>query len=204
MARKRGDIDIRVVHAARARFLNEGVDGASLRKIAEDAGTSVGMVYYYFPTKDVLFLAVVEEIYGKLLADIAVAMAADAPVDRRFERLFRRFAQITPDEFDVMRIVLREVMISNERRGQILERVTRGHLPLVFGTLLEGVTSGQLTDQIHPGAMGIATFVLAVIPQLLRRLVGETGPMGMMLPAPEELAEQLLRVLFRGIQKETS
>jgi AcrR family transcriptional regulator len=202
MARKKGDIDLRVVHAARARFLNEGVDGASLRKIAEDAGTSVGMVYYYFPTKDALFLAVVEEIYGQLLADLGVAMSPDVPVNQRFERLFLRFARMTPDEFDVMRIVLREVMISNERRSQIIERFTRGHMPLVIGTLMEGVTSGQLTNQIHPAAMAISTFALAVIPQILRRLVGETGPMGLALPRPEELAEALLRVVFHGIQGE--
>ena len=63
--------------AARERFLTEGVDGASLREIARDAGTSIGMVYYYFPTKDELFLAVVEEVYAKLLADLASALAPE-------------------------------------------------------------------------------------------------------------------------------
>ena len=45
MARPRSDIEPRIVHAARRRFLKEGVDGASLRTIAKDAGTSIGMVY---------------------------------------------------------------------------------------------------------------------------------------------------------------
>src|SRR4029077_6434218 len=57
MARPRSDIQPRIVRAARERFLAEGVDGASLRTIASDAGTNVGMVFYYFPTKDDLFLA---------------------------------------------------------------------------------------------------------------------------------------------------
>ena len=52
MARPRGDIAPRILHAARRRFLTEGIDGASLRGIAADAGTNIGMVYYYFPTKD--------------------------------------------------------------------------------------------------------------------------------------------------------
>lgn len=55
MARPRGDIEPRVLEAARKRFLEQGVDGASLRKIAEDAGTNIGMIYYYFPTKEALF-----------------------------------------------------------------------------------------------------------------------------------------------------
>ena len=62
MARPRSDIQKRIVLAARTRFLADGVDGASLRHIARAARTSIGMVYYYFPTKDDLFLAVVEEL----------------------------------------------------------------------------------------------------------------------------------------------
>jgi AcrR family transcriptional regulator len=38
--------------------LGDGVDGASLREIAREAGTNIGMVVYYFATKDDLFLAV--------------------------------------------------------------------------------------------------------------------------------------------------
>ena len=67
MARPGSDLRSRVVPAARARFLAQGVDGASLRSIADDAGTSIGMVYYYFKTKDDLFLAVVEDVYGELM-----------------------------------------------------------------------------------------------------------------------------------------
>jgi AcrR family transcriptional regulator len=65
MPRPKSDIDARIVAAARARFLVEGVDGASLRSIAQDAGTNVGMIYYYFPTKDDLFLGVVEDVYAR-------------------------------------------------------------------------------------------------------------------------------------------
>ena len=74
MPRPKSDIDARIVAAARARFLLEGVDGASLRSIATDAGTNVGMIYYYFPTKDDLFLGVVEDIYAGLLDDLAQAL----------------------------------------------------------------------------------------------------------------------------------
>jgi len=76
MARPRSDIAPRVVIAARERFLKDGVDGASLRAIAHDARTSIGMIYYYFPTKDDLFLAVVEQVYEKVLADMASALEA--------------------------------------------------------------------------------------------------------------------------------
>ncbi len=81
MGRTRSDLGPRIIEAARGRFLREGVDGASLRAIAADAGTSIGMVYYYFPTKDDLFFAVVEETYQHVLEDLV--RACETPVPRR-------------------------------------------------------------------------------------------------------------------------
>src|SRR6185503_13054588 len=90
VGRKRTDIEPRIVAAARERFLREGVDGASLRAIAADAGTSIGMVYYYFKTKDDLFLAVVEAIYSTLVTDLTAAMSNDVTPRERMRRLYRR------------------------------------------------------------------------------------------------------------------
>ena len=53
------------------------------------------MVYYYFPTKDDLFLEVVEETYGKLLADMTRALGPDVPVKERIRRLYARVGAIS-------------------------------------------------------------------------------------------------------------
>src|SRR5580700_2287922 len=113
MARPRTDIQPRIVRAARARFLAEGVDGASLRTIASDAGTNVGMVFYYFPTKDDLFLAVVEEVYAKLLDDIGAALAGDDPVRDRLARVFARIGGSSDEKLQVVRLVVRESLLSS-------------------------------------------------------------------------------------------
>src|SRR5258706_13859163 len=110
MARPRSDIEPRILAAARARFLSDGVDGASLRSIASDAGTSIGMVYYYFPSKDELFFGVVEQLYQKLLADIETAILPDVPVHSRVERLYARVAQLTDEELLVARLIMREAL----------------------------------------------------------------------------------------------
>ncbi len=64
MARPRSDIQARIVDAARARFLAGNVDGASLRENRARSGHDIGMVVYYFPTKDELFKAAVDQIYA--------------------------------------------------------------------------------------------------------------------------------------------
>ena len=111
MARPAGDIQPRLIAAARMRFLEQGVEGASLRAIASDAGTNIGMVYYYFPTKDDLFFAVIEEVYVELLADLASALAPDVDVPERLRRLYRRLGAMSELEAITVRLILREILV---------------------------------------------------------------------------------------------
>ncbi len=152
MARPRSDIAPRIVHAARDRFLKHGVDGASLREIARAARTSVGMVHYYFPTKDDLLLAVIEEVYAALSADIRKALEPDAGVEERLRRLYTRIASMSGEEFTVIRIVLREALVSSGRLKKVFGRFTAegAHVPLIAGTVLEGIQSGG--PRFHAGA----------------------------------------------------
>src|SRR6185436_13781032 len=120
MARPRTDIRPRILLAARERFRETGVDGASLRAIARDAKTSIGMIYYYFPTKDDLFFAVVEESYAKILADMERALAPDGTLEERLVRLFERIANVSDDEIETVRLVGREALLSSARRDRLV------------------------------------------------------------------------------------
>lgn len=200
MPRPRSDIQPRIVHAARARFLESGVDGASLRAIASDAGTNVGMVFYYFPTKDDLFLAVVEEVYVKLLDDIAAALAGDASVRERLERVFARIGRASEEELTVVRLVVREALLSHERFGRVFARMQRGHVAMILSTLAEGVARGDIDASIPPPLLLIACLGLGALPQLVRRAAGDRAPFSV-LPDPEKLAHESSELLFRSIGK---
>ncbi len=198
MARPRSDIAPRIVHAARDRFLAEGVDGASLRRIALDAGTSIGMVYYYFPTKDDLFLAVVEETYTAVLAKLASALEPEADVEARVGRLFRAVGSISDDEVLTIRLVVREALVSSKRLERLLERFQRGHIPLVVAALADGVETGRIDAARSFPVLFMSTLALGVVPQLMRRIAGERLPIGAM-PAADVFADELVQVLFHGI-----
>ena len=199
MARPRTDIQPRIVHAARARFLAEGVDGASLRTIAADAGTNVGMVFYYFPTKDDLFLAVVEEFYAKLLEDLSRILARDAPVRARLKDTFMRLGAASEDEVEVVRLVAREALLSSSRFKRILARAQSGHLAMLLATLADGVKRGEIDGGLPAPLVLISTFAMGGIPQLVRRATrGEPSPFAA-LPSAEGLAEASVELLFRAI-----
>ncbi|HWO11825.1 MAG TPA: TetR/AcrR family transcriptional regulator [Polyangiaceae bacterium] len=197
MPRPRSDIRLRILDAARERFAAAGVDATSLRSIASDASTSIGMVYYYFPSKDELFLAVIEDVYGRLLGDLEAALTGPHDFASRALALFRRVAAATPLERQVIRLVAREGFTSGQRREGVARRFSRGHVPLIFQAVLAGVQSGQLRSDVHPLVMMAATIALGTLPQIAVRVLGKHLPSA--APEPEELTRQLASVLMHGI-----
>jgi AcrR family transcriptional regulator len=198
MARPRTDVAPRIVTAARARFLAEGVDGASLRAIAADAGTSIGMIYYYYPTKDDLFLAVVEEIYVAFLQDVEREVAADRPVGERLLRLYRRLGAMTDDERAVVRLVVREALTSTTRLERVIERFRRGHVPLLARLVREGQDEGVFDPALHPMLILAAMGAIGGPGQALLRLAAGRLPVARGLKQ-DDLPGALARVLLDGV-----
>jgi AcrR family transcriptional regulator len=203
MARPKSDIEPRILRAARDRFQSEGVDAASLRSIAHDAGTSIGMVYYYFPTKDDLFFAVVDEVYDALLRDIEAAIAPDVAVPQRLERLYGRISRLSVDELMVMRLVAREALASSERFDKLFKRFQTGHIALIARLALDGYASGTFNSKLHPVVTMLSIAGLGILPQIVRRVAGERLPFPD-APAGEDLARQLVGLTLSALKPETS
>ena len=56
----------RILEAATAEFAHHGLGGARVDRIAERAGANKRMLYYYFGSKDELFLTVLEDSYAHI------------------------------------------------------------------------------------------------------------------------------------------
>jgi AcrR family transcriptional regulator len=197
MPRPRTDIRPRILAAARERFASAGVDASSLRGIATDAGTSIGMVYYYFPTKDDLFLAVVEDVYDRLLTQLEQALGAAGDFKGRVLELYRRIAHTSTLERQVVGLVLREALTSNERLQKLAQRMSQGHVPLIFKAVEAGLARAELRSDLHPIVLMAATLALGAVPQLAVRALGKYLPVP--APTPELLTEQLVEALLHGI-----
>lgn len=199
MARPASDISERLVLAARERFLVEGVDGASLRAIARDAETSLGMVYYYFPAKDDLFFAVVEDVYAGLVARLEPTVTGPASTAEKVNEIYQLLGALSDDELKVMRLIVREALVSSARLTRLFERFSRGHLAQLLGMVLQGVQKGELRADVPPLVMAICTVAIGLLPQIVSRRLREAAvPAESLFPAPEALAAILAEVLLHG------
>lgn len=202
MGRPRSDIEPRILQAARARFLSHGVDGASLRAIADDADTSVGMIHYYFPSKDDLFLAVVEQVYIRLLEHLEAELAPERPVLDRVRAVYRRIGAVSEDEREIVRLVVREALTSATRLDRLIARFQRGHLPLLFGLVKDGLTQGVFDRSLHPALVAATMMAIGGPGQLILSAAGERLPFAN-APKGDALADALVDLVMNGLAPRT-
>lgn len=67
----------RILEAARDLFTEKGYEKISLREVAEVVGITKAALYYYFPTKEKLFFALVEPLFD--MQRTALALLEDVP-----------------------------------------------------------------------------------------------------------------------------
>ena len=71
--RKKDDLAIdKIIECAKTEFLEKGFEGASMRRVAENAGYTTGMLYGRFADKGELFRAIVKAPAEKLCLYYAV------------------------------------------------------------------------------------------------------------------------------------
>ena len=67
-----------VIEVATRLFAEQGYDGTSIEAVQASAGVSRGSLYHHFPSKEALFLAVLEDV-GARVSQQGMEVARDAP-----------------------------------------------------------------------------------------------------------------------------
>lgn len=94
----------RILDAARALFAREGLEGASLRAIAAEAGYTPAALYFHFESKEAIYAALLAESLAALEAQVAAAVARGATPAERFTAAalaFYRFYAARPQDLSL-------------------------------------------------------------------------------------------------------
>jgi AcrR family transcriptional regulator len=110
-----------ILDVAAAEFGEKGLAGARIDEIAALTQTSKRMIYYYFGSKEGLYLAVLEESYRKVREIESELHLDDLPP----EQALRRLVAFTFDHHLSHENYIRLVMTENIHRGQYIEQSKR-------------------------------------------------------------------------------
>ncbi|MEV0251754.1 TetR/AcrR family transcriptional regulator [Nocardia sp. NPDC050712] len=93
-----------LMDAALAVFAAKGVDGASIKNIAAEAGVTPGLVYHYFESKTHLVTTVLRERgFGPRLREL-LAEAADKPATEVLSLVVGGFQQVLADNAQLVEL----------------------------------------------------------------------------------------------------
>ena len=110
-----------ILEVAETEFGEKGLAGARIDEIAAATRTSKRMIYYYFGSKEGLYLAVLEESYRRV-RDVESELKLQ---DLEPEEALRRLVAFTFDHHLQHESYIRLVMSENINRGQFLAQSPR-------------------------------------------------------------------------------
>jgi AcrR family transcriptional regulator len=142
----------KILEAATADFARHGLGGARVDRIAERAGANKRMLYYYFGSKENVFLAVLEESYAQIRkAERALDLEHRDP-----REALRRLVDFTWAYYLAHPEFLTLLNSENLHKGRHVrrsKRVRELHSPLVEtlrGILRRGESDGLFRRGIDP------------------------------------------------------
>jgi AcrR family transcriptional regulator len=141
-----------ILEVAETEFGEKGLAGARIDEIAAATRTSKRMIYYYFGSKEGLYLAVLEEAYRRV-RDIESELHLQ---DLEPEQALRRLVAFTFDHHLAHESYIRLVMSENINRGLYLaqsQRIQELNVPAIeaIGNLYKrGVANGDFRKGLDP------------------------------------------------------
>ncbi|MGH6639182.1 MAG: TetR/AcrR family transcriptional regulator [Polaromonas sp.] len=141
-----------ILEVATAEFANKGLSGARIDEIAAATRTSKRMIYYYFGSKEGLYVAVLEEAYRRMRSIEAELHLEDLPP----EEALRRLVAFTFDHHHGNPDYIRLVMSENMERGAYLAQsksIQELNVPAIQAIRMlydRGVASGVFRPGLDP------------------------------------------------------
>jgi AcrR family transcriptional regulator len=174
-----------ILEVAEAEFGEHGLAGARIDRIAELTRTSKRMIYYYFGSKEGLYLAVLEETYRRV-RDVEAQLHLQ---DLEPEDALRRLVAFTFDHHLHHEYYIRVVMSENINRGQYLAqspRIQELNVPAIAAirNLLDrGVKGGIFRKGLDPVDIHASISALSFFNVSNRHTFGLIFKLDMLSPA---------------------
>jgi AcrR family transcriptional regulator len=134
----------RVLDAALEIFSSQGYSDTAIDEIAYASGTSKGGLYFHFPSKHALFLALLDEASTALLQHVEAAMAAESDPLARGEAALREVLHVFAGHRLLARLLLVEALGAGKEFTIKLNDLHAAFAALIAECLDEAVARGQI------------------------------------------------------------
>ncbi|MCB9674457.1 MAG: TetR/AcrR family transcriptional regulator [Alphaproteobacteria bacterium] len=182
----------RILDAAEEAFADAGFAGARVNAIATAAGVNKAMLYYYFESKEGLYRAVLERVFGQIIEIVTTRVeGAEEPDIRAFLAGYRTILRSHPH---LARLVARDMVDGGIHVRQVLET----KVPRLIGAMSAALEKGRVEGRFNPNIQPLAATPVLVAPFILFAILspvveGAIGIPAALLAVPyDATAEEIL------------
>ncbi len=157
-----GDTRAAILKAARRVFAQRGLDGASIRDVAEAAKVNTAMIYYYFKDKEDLYRAVLADSFSALTTiwDDEI-FKSSAPVREKIRKYIDGYIRFHQANEDLRRIMAMEFAASGGNITWVCEKYFAENFARLTRIFREGMRKGEL-KKFDP-SLAVASLIGVII-----------------------------------------
>jgi AcrR family transcriptional regulator len=200
VTRKKG----RIEDAAKQLFIRQGFHATSMRNIASSAGTSLGNLYNYYPTKEAILGSIISK-YQRVIDERLRSIFDEIrdplnPEDlTKFARLVKRMVDQHHDFWLLMYIDVLE--FENRHFRKMFENVTQKLRRRFAENFAEMKRRGTLHEGVDPAIGFTAAYMQFFNYFIVEKLFGGNSHFGI---SDEEVIARLTDIYSRGLLKRTN
>jgi AcrR family transcriptional regulator len=192
IAEPQPDVRNQILRCATRLFAERGYGSTSVRDIVEAAGVTKPALYYYFQSKEALFVAIVRFHLGELRALVSSAVEGPGPLRERLGRFVTAYVDGAMQNRDAVRLLLS----LRQPHGAACEHASLDmmtlhlqHIEPLVALIQEGQSAGELRSDLVP-----LEAVLSLVGMVnLQVLAGMHG----LEPSPQSI-DRLIDLFFFG------
>ena len=141
-----------ILTAATAEFAHKGLSGARIDAIAATTRTSKRRIYYYFQSKEGLYLAVLEDAYRRIRGIETELHLEDLPPEDALRKLVGFTVDYQRDNPDFVHLVMNENMHQGRflAQSKVIQNLNSAAIEGVRAVYERGVRGGVFRPHLDP------------------------------------------------------
>ncbi len=186
-----------ILDAAMQVFARLGFHKARMEDVAQEAGVSKGLLYWYYKNKDAIIAAILDRLFSQEMRHLHNALAASGPVTDRLLALSRETAQhmlslkfLVPIAFEFYALAGRNAHVRSA-----LQQYYTQYRQNLMQLIEEGIASGEFREDTQ--AEAVAQTIIALFEGLVLLWVVDPEQ----VPLAEQI-EQSFSLIVRSIRAE--
>ncbi|WP_183024913.1 TetR/AcrR family transcriptional regulator [Variovorax sp. UMC13] len=180
-----------IMDCAATLFAKEGYPATKMQDVAKACGATKSMLYHYFPAKDDLLFAMLQEHLERLIAALEGALSGKGKPGERMQRLVQAYMQKSVQSRRRHMVAMNDVKFLPRAKQLPLIALQRRLTELVSGLLRE------LNPHLPEGLYKVYTMMLVGMLNWTDFWYSSTGAV-----KPQELCDRMARLFLNGFLAE--